>query len=124
MNRIDKMPNLDWADHSASEIARERGDVLIKSSDVALQIGDVAIGGLIYHTLTSPPWLWFALAKGVTLRDLIDFRRMQTVIPVGTLTAVSDEHTNAKRFAVLYGFEETGETHLREGIVYRVYRKK
>lgn len=122
MNPIDNLPNLDW-----NEIARQEiivtGANLVAQSDFAYQIGRVAIAGLIYHSYVSPPWFWFALAKGVTMRDLIDFRALRENIPVGALTAVCEEWPNAVRFAEFYGFAYVGEDRLYGGKTYKIYRR-
>src|ERR1044072_1341899 len=73
MNPIERLPDLDWNEIARQEIVVTGADLVAKS-DFAFQIGRVAIAGLIYHNYISPPWFWFALAKGVTIRDLIDFR--------------------------------------------------
>lgn len=122
MNPIDKLPTLDW-----NEIARQEiiitGANLVSQSDFAYQIGHVAIAGLIYHSYVAPPWFWFALAKGVRLRDLIDFRALREQIPRGALTAINEEWPNAVRFAEFYGFEYTGEKCLLENKPYMIYRR-
>lgn len=122
MNPIDKLPDLDW-----NEIARQEiivtGANLVARSDFAYQIGRVAIAGLIYYSYVAPPWFWFALAKGVTLRDLIDFRALREQIPQGALTAVCEEWPNAVRFAEFYGFEDTGERRPNKGKPYMIYRR-
>lgn len=122
MSPIDHLPNLDW-----NEIARQEiiitGANLVAQSDFAYQIGRVAIAGLIYHSYVAPPWFWFALAKGVTLRDLIDFRALREEIPQGALTAVHDGWPNAIRFAEFYGFTYIGRDQLVEGKTYKIYRR-
>lgn len=122
MNPIDSLPNLDW-----NEIARQEiiltGANLVAQSDFAYQIGRVAIAGLIYQSYTAPPWFWFALAKGVTLRDLIDFRALREQIPAGALTAVHEGWPNAVRFAELYGFTYTGRDQLCGDKLYKIYRR-
>jgi hypothetical protein len=80
MSPIDNLPNLDWNEIAQQEIIIT-GANLVAQSDFAYQIGRVAIAGLIYHSYVAPPWFWFALAKGVTLRDLIDFRALREEIP-------------------------------------------
>jgi hypothetical protein len=106
MNRIDRLPDLDWSEIAKNEIILTESN-LVEQSDVAYQIGQVAIAGLIYRSYTSPPWFWFALAKGVTIRDLIDFRRKREEIPPGALTAIRKDRLQAIRFAKFFGFEET-----------------
>lgn len=122
MNPIDKLPDLDW-----NEIARQEiiitGANIVAQSDFAYQIGKVAIAGLIYHNYISPPWFWFALAKGVTLRDLIDFRALREQIPFGSMTAICEEWPNAVRFAEFYGFKDTGEKRLYGDKPYKIYRR-
>lgn len=122
MSPIDHLPNLDWNEIARNEII-VTGANLIAQSDFAYQIGRVAIAGLIYHNYTSPPWFWFALAKGVTMRDLIDFRALKEEIPLGALTAVCDEWPNAVRFAEFYGFVPTGEERLYGDKHYKIYRR-
>lgn len=122
MNPIKGLPDLDW-----NEIARQEiiitGENIVAQSDFAFQIGRVAIAGLIYQNYTSPPWFWFALAKGVTIRDLIDFRALREEIPEGARTAINENWPNAIRFAEFYGFEDTGERRVYDDKPYRIYRR-
>lgn len=122
MNPIDHLPNLDWNEIARNEIIVTGADLVAKS-DYAFQIGRIAIAGLIYHSYTAPPWFWFALAKGVTIRDLIDFRALREEIPQGSLTAICEEWPNAIRFAKFYGFEDTGEQRLYGERLYKIYRR-
>lgn len=122
MSPIDSLPDLDWTDHARSEIVVV-GPEIIMQSHVALQIGNVAIAGLIYHSFTSPPEMWFALARGVTMRDLIDFRRLQEYIPRGTTVSVKVGHRIAERFAMFYGFAPTETTFDFRDNSYRIYRR-
>lgn len=122
MNPIDNLPNLDWNEIARQEIIVTGAD-LVSRSDFAYQIGRVAIAGLIYHSYTAPPWFWFALAKGVTIRDLIDFRAMRESIPEGALTAINEALPNAVRFAEFYGFTYTGENRLYGDKMYKIYRR-
>lgn len=122
MNLINGLPDLDWNDIARQEII-VTGANLVAQSDFAYQIGRVAIAGLIYHSYVAPPWFWFALAKGVTLRDLIDFRALREEIPRGALTAIYEEWPNAVRFAEFYGFEDTHEVRLCGDRLYKIYRR-
>lgn len=122
MTPIKGLPNLDWNEIARREIIVTGSD-LVTRSDFAYQIGRVAIAGLIYHNYMAPPWFWFALAKGVRLRDLIDFRAMREEIPRGSLTAINSEWPNAVRFAEFYGFEDTGERRLYGDKPYLIYRR-
>jgi hypothetical protein len=122
MNPIKKLPDLDWDDIAKREII-VTGENLVEQSDYAYQIGRVAIAGLIYYSYTSAPWFWFALAKGVTIRDLIDFRRLQEEIPIGSMTAVRTDRVEALRFARFYGFEETGELRTLGNTTYKLFRR-
>lgn len=122
MNPIENLPNLDWNEIARTEIIVTGADLVAKS-DFAYQIGRVAIAGLIYHSYVGPPWFWFALAKGVTIRDLIDFRALREEIPRGSLTGICEEWPNAIRFAEFYGFEDTGEARLYGGKSYKIYRR-
>lgn len=122
MNPIRGLPNLDWNEIARQEIIVTGAD-LVSRSDFAYQIGRVAIAGLIYHSYVGPPWFWFALAKGVTIRDLIDFRALREQIPQGALTAICEKWPNALRFATFYGFEDTGEERLYGDNLYKIYRR-
>lgn len=123
MNPIKAIPNLPWSPAAQFEIALA-GDDLVAQSDFAYQIGQVAICGLIYSSYVAPPWFWFALAKGTTLRDLIDFRRTyMEMIPLGAMTAVRAEAKESIRFAEFYGFEATGDKRRYKGHTYLLYRR-
>lgn len=122
MNPIDNLPNLDWNEIARTEII-VTGANLVAQSDFAYQTGRVAIAGLIYHSYVSPPWFWFALAKGVTIRDLINFRALREEIPQGALTAIYEGWPNAVRFAEFYGFEDSGITRLYGDKLYKIYRR-
>lgn len=122
MKMIKNLPALDWNEIAQNEII-VTGANLVEQSDVAYQIGRVAIAGLIYQSYTSPPWFWFALAKGVTLRDLIDFRRYREEIPEGALTAIREDRAEATRFAEFYGFEDTGGLRIFNGLRYKIFRR-
>lgn len=122
MNPIKGLPDLDWNEIAQREIIITGADLVAKS-DFAFQIGRVAIAGLIYNSYTAPPWFWFALAKNVTIRDLIDFRALREEIPEGALTAICEEWPNAIRFATFYGFQDTGETRFFGDKSYKIYRR-
>lgn len=122
MTPIKHLPDLEWSEIAEQEII-VAGASLVAQSDFAYQIGRVAIAGLIYQNYVAPPWFWFALAKGVTLRDLIDFRALREEIPSGALTAICEAWPNAIRFAEFYGFEYTGEDRLCDGKTYKIYRR-
>lgn len=122
MKEIKGLPDLDWNEIAQREII-VTGANLVAQSDFAYQIGRVAIAGLIYSNYLAPPWFWFALAKGVTIRDLIDFRALREEIPRGSLTAICDEWPNAVRFAEFYGFEDAGEVRLYGEKLYKIYRR-
>lgn len=123
MSQIDRLPDFQWSEVAATEMREQPPAQLILQSDFAYRLGNIAVVGLIYHSLTSPPWMWFALARGVTLRDLIDFRRMQDMIPRGTLVAVWEEDKVADRFARFYGFDPTEDTIPHGTRTYRLYRR-
>lgn len=122
MNPIKHLPDLEWSDIAEREII-VAGEGLIEQSDFAYQIGRVAIAGLIYRSYVAPPWFWFALAKGVTLRDLIDFRALREQIPQGSLTAVCKEWPHSIRFAEFYGFEYTNSDRICGDRTYKIYRR-
>lgn len=122
MNPIKDIPDLEWSEIAAREIVIA-GEELVAQSDFAYQIGRVAIAGLIYRSYVAPPWFWFALAKGVTIRDLIDFRALREEIPKGALTAICEEWPNAIRFAEFYGFEYSNAYRIVDGKTYKIYRR-
>lgn len=122
MNPIDKLPQLEWSDLAQEEII-VTGVSLVEQSVVAYQIGHVAVAGLWYDSYTSPPWFWFALAKNVTLRDLLDFRRLKDNIPQGARTLINSEREVAEQFAKLYGFEDTKDRLIQNGIEYKIFRR-
>lgn len=123
MKEISELPDLNWSDRAKRQIASAGGNKLIRMSQVAYRLGDVGVIGLVYQSFFSPPWLWFALAKGVTIRDLIDFRRMQDRIPRGTVVAVEEADETAYRFAAFYGFEDSGRLIESAGVNYIIMRK-
>ena len=118
MKEIKEIPDLAWTEQARREIALT-GQALLDQSDFAWVIGNLAICGLLYRNFLNPPWFWFALTEGITIRDLIDFRRLKELIPQGALTAVDESFGEGMRFARLYGFEDTG---LREA-GYHIYRR-
>jgi hypothetical protein len=119
---INDLPDWEWQPNSEREI-KLNGIDLVQSSDFVWRVGNVASVGFIYHSYTSPPWMWFALVKNIGIKDLVDFRRLARMIPKGTLTAVGTDFALGLRFAKLYEFEEIGEelTHLDR--TYQVMRK-
>lgn len=122
MNLINKLPDLDWSDVAIEEIGLS-GKELVEKSESAWQIGNVAVVGLIYTTYLSPPWFWMALARGVTFRDLLDFRRMAEKIPPGTQTLVNVTNPVLSRFACLYGFRPINAVVEQHGRTYFVMRR-
>lgn len=122
MTPIENLPNLDWSEIAKAEIELTGSD-LIRQSSVAYQLGHAAIAGLVYFSFTSPPLFWFALARGVSIRDLIDFRAKRELIPVGAFTMVDIDHERSERFALFYGFEDTGQIINQLGHTYKIYRR-
>ena len=121
---VSALPDWEWTDHCQREILLT-GEELVEESDFVWRVGNVATAGFIYNSLTSPPWMWFVLAKGVGIRDLVDFRRIARFIPKGTTTAVDGEFKTGMRFAKLYDFEDTGKTMFHpNGKTYKLMRKK
>lgn len=118
---IDNLPDLKWKEYFQRELVN--ADEMLRASDFVWRIGDVAAVGFIYSNLLSAPWMWFLLAEDITIGDLIDFRRLSSRIPVGTLTSVMVGYDLAFRFAKFYGFEELDETHRYLDSDYRVMRK-
>lgn len=119
---IRELPEWDWLPNSRYEIETTGAD-LIDASDFVYRVGKVVSVGFIYHSYTSPPWMWFAIAKNVGIADLIDFRRLTQMIPQGTLTAVAEDFPLALRFAKLYGFVDTEKEISHLDRVYKIMRK-
>jgi hypothetical protein len=122
MNPIKNLPEMNWTAQARREIAIT-GEQLLAMSDYCWRLGDCGVVGLIYTSLTSPPWMWMALTEDVRFRDLIDFRRMREMIPYGTLVAVDEDFTVGRRFAEFYGFEATPTLRKHKGVTYRTYRR-
>lgn len=123
MTPINELPSLNWST-TASEQLQITGPEIVEQSHVAYQIGNIAVAGLIYGSLLCPPWFWFALADGITLRELLDFRRLMEKIPTGSLTAVNASHKEAIKFARVFGFEETDSEAEISGAIYKLFRRK
>jgi hypothetical protein len=123
MKEINQLPDFDWTERAQRQIDTHGGNALLAASHKAYRLGNAGVIGLIYQSMFSPPWLWFALAKTATMRDFIDFRRMQELIPRGTLTAVEDGDEVAFRFARFYGFEDSGNSVEHEGQLHLLMRK-
>lgn len=108
MKEIKELPAWDWSNRAKAQMLHYDAETMLQSSYVAYQLGTAAVVGLIYVSLLAPPWLWFALASEVTMRDLIDFRRLRDRIPTGALTAIEEDDEIALRFASFHGFVDTG----------------
>jgi hypothetical protein len=120
---ITGLPNWKWKEHSESEILLT-GEELVEMSDFVWRLGNAAVAGFVHTSMTNPPWMWLLLADNVTISDLIDFRRLATRIPAGTLTAVSADFPVSVKFAKAYGFVETGEEQQHFGRTYKLMRKE
>lgn len=120
MTPINSIPNFDWNDLARRNIERSQG--LVEESHVAYSIGNIGIAGLIYSNFLQPPWFWFALARGVTLRHLLDFRRLKERIPLGSLTAVDTASEDAVKFARVFGFVNTGQPYADEETI-KIFRR-
>lgn len=120
---IEVLPEWDWTEHCGKEIQLNGVD-LIRSTDYIYQIGNCAVVGFNYYSFASPPWMWFVLSKGVTVGDLLDFRRINQLIPRGTLTGIAEDFSLGVRFAELFGFEATGENGSYAGVGYKIFRRK
>jgi hypothetical protein len=106
INPILSLPDFDWNEQAQKEIALNAQQVLDQTT-VMYQVGEVAVIGLIYRSLALPPWMWFALTKGVGFRQLVDFRMLARKIPYGTATSVAEGWVVGNRFAKFYGFVPT-----------------
>lgn len=123
MKEIKALPELEWCARAKKQMNETDPAALLATSQVAYQIGNAAIVGLIYTSMLGPPWLWFALADNVSFGDLIDLRRAQEKIPKGTLTSVELGDEIAIRFATFYGFRPTGQKHKNGDSVFAIMRK-
>lgn len=119
---IISLPNWDWTENTLDELITT-GEALLDQSDFVWRIGHAAIAGFVYNSLVNPPWMWFMLTKGTTLSDLIDFRRLTRLIPIGTLTAVNENFLVGMKFAKFYGFVPTGENVEFHGRIFKLMRK-
>ena len=123
IKQITSLPSLEWSPIAQIEM-EENGFAFLDKTDVMWQVGDVAVCGFTWHTFFQPPWMWFALARGVTMRHLIDFRRIAKQIPHHTLTAVREDNEIAHRFATFYGFVPLGNQLVTDKASYTLYRKE
>lgn len=125
MNQIEaikEIPDWTWMVKSQEEMTLA-GSGIIEQTDFMWRVGNVAVAGFIYYSFLSPPAMWFALAKDVTIRDLVDFRKIAELIPQGTITLVEDKFTTGLRFAKLYGFKETGDEETHFDKTYKIMRR-
>jgi len=122
IKEITDLPPLNWSDQAKAEM-QVFGCKPPAGTALAWQLGEYAVCGLVYTSFTSPPWFWFALADGVGLRQLIDFRRLVAYLPRGTATAVMEDFEEGRRFAEVYGFMKTDQVVNTGGLVYRIYKR-
>lgn len=122
IKRVVSLPDLDWITNARDEIAAS-GQDFVSETDFIWQIGNVAVAGFMYHTLLSAPWMWFVLARGISIGDLLDFRRLAEEIPLGTQTAVRADYLAGLRFAKFYGFKPTGQVHEHGRNNYMIFRR-
>jgi len=121
MTPIKALPDLEWTDQSAKEIALSPG--LVEQSDFAWQVGDDFIAGWYYPVFMGPAYFWFALTKvfaGMKLRRL---RELQPRLPTNAITYVEDGWEAGDRFARYFKFYPTEETRDVGDSTYRVYRR-
>lgn len=119
---ITGLPDWKWGSKARQEMVLT-GQALIDETDVMLQIGKVGVIGFVYQSFTSAPWMWFLLARGTTISDLLDLRRQSRKIPEGTITAVEASYKVGLKFAKLFGFVETGDVRDYFGRDYLIMRK-
>lgn len=123
IEQIKTLPDWQWLEQSEREIAAS-GTEIVDETDFVWQIGNAAVIGFMYHNMLCAPWMWFVLAKGITIGDLVDFRRLCKLIPPGTLTAVQADYERGLKFAQLYEFEDTGQTLQAHSLDYKIFRRK
>lgn len=122
MTPIKRLPELDWTDLAAEHI-KMTGAEIVEQSHCAYQIGNIAVAGLIYDNFLRPPWFWFALAKGASIADLLDFKRLIRFIPIGAQTAVDADNEVTLRFASVFGFADSGESFTVDDKTYKIFRR-
>lgn len=121
IKQIVQLPDFDWNDRTLEELVCAQD--VVRQSTTIWQVGTAAVAGFYYESLTAPPWMWFALSRGITFRDLIDFRRVAEYIPSGTLTLVLEGAEPETRFAKFYKFEPQERTLVYRDRLYRVFRR-
>lgn len=122
IKQVKQIPELDWTQIAAREML-EQGLDAVADTDIIWQVGDVAVCGFKWFSFMRPPFMWFALARGVTMRTLIDFRALAERIPLGTITAVRESGSIERRFAEFYGFIDINEVVELSTGTYRWFRK-
>ncbi len=121
MIQINALPELDWTEQSAKEIARS--PTIVEDSDFAYQLGDWFVGGWKYPSFVGPPWFWFALSKQAGVGQLRRLKVLQPMMPADLHTAVLRGWTVGDKFAKWFGFKPTDEVMDIEGEEYLVYRR-
>lgn len=100
-----------------AESAADSADLLVKRSELALQIADkagpVAAGGVIRSTLVGRPYLWYVAWERFTIYHMIEVQ--QTVIklidkhyPSGLSGLVRPDNDFGIKLAKAFGFKPIG----------------
>lgn len=127
---LDHIPSYDLLPHSEWEMDYlDKGD-LLKGSMIVGQVVDdgvpLVIYGLVYQSLTGPPWFWSFMTKVVGEQPLRAVRAIRTVIealPPQCYTAVLCANAQANKFAKLFGFEWVDGGAPLGDRVYNIYRR-
>lgn len=122
MIQIETLPLLDWNTQALFEM-EQFGTSLVSQSTTMYQFGQAGVIGLIYQSLTSPPWLWAALTSGIDFPALRKFAELQKHIPSGTRTCIQAGYVAGERFAEFFGFVRTEDCFTMSGIAYNVFRR-
>lgn len=119
---IDHLPDLPWSEQALFE-QDLHGMAHVEQATRMYQVGQSAVLGFTHSSLTSPPWLWFMLAREVLMSDLKALKRSTFRIPTGTRTCVQSGYEVGERFAQFFGFVPTGDSFTLQGMHYNIFRR-
>lgn len=119
---VDALPDLNWSEQALLELDLH-GNAGLNSATQIYQLGNIAVLGYNYPTLTSPPWVWFMLAEGVSITDVKELKRESVRIPLGAKTCVQAGYAAGERFAAFFGFIPTGDCFTLNNLRYNIFRR-
>lgn len=126
---IEEIPRLRWSAWSQEEFMC--GNVAImERRTVRMVQGDfdrepLFILGLIYPSLTNPPWVWFLMTEDFfahLMRNLRAMREAVMLLPPSN-ALVNAKFTEGCRFAEFFGFTREGGCTRFDGREYALYRR-